>query len=192
MVEHEIRPPVRHGGRELQGATSGVSGGRASAVGNPHVPALAGPVQQLAADGRGTSRRRQARSVSGLPLARVDIATETLRAAYVTTSVDPWGRLGDRSLLRNLDWLPGSSVSVVPHPEFGLIVVRQGGPETITRQGHLRLPVHVRHGCHLKTGDRLLLAALVDTRLLLVFAKAALDALVLAQFTVEADLERPQ
>jgi len=132
-----------------------------------------------------------ARSVIGLPLARVDIATETLRAAYVTTSIDPWGRLGDRSSLRILNWLQGSSVSVVPHPGSGLIVVRHGGPETITRQGHLRLPVHVRHVCHLKTGDRLLLAALVDARLLLVFTKAALDAIVLAQFTAVADLEGP-
>jgi len=59
-------------------------------------------------------------------------------------------------------------------------------------RAHLRLPVHARHVCHLKTGDRLLLAALVDARLLLVFTKAALDAMVLTQFTAEADLERPQ
>jgi hypothetical protein len=50
----------------------------------------------------------------------------------------------------------------------------------ITRQGHLRLSVSVRHACRLKAGDRLLLAASRKHNHLVAYTMAALDSMVLA------------
>jgi hypothetical protein len=61
-----------------------------------------------------------------------------------------------------------------------IVVSRSDGRELITRQGHLRLPVHARRTYRLTAGDRLLVLASLGRRFLVVYPMPTLDAMVLA------------
>jgi hypothetical protein len=52
---------------------------------------------------------------------------------------------------------------------------RAGGAESITRQGHLRLPAHIRHTCRLNPGDRLLTAAAPRPGVLVIYTMPLLE-----------------
>jgi len=116
----------------------------------------------------------------GLPIARLFSPERDSSAYYVVTTIDGRGRLADRSPLRILQWRPGLPVAVSVVAGAVVVVPQRGGREKITRQGHLRLPLPVRHACHFKAGDRLLMAACPDRGLLVAYPMSALDAMVLA------------
>jgi hypothetical protein len=104
---------------------------------------------------------RQFVAVSSLPLVALQpLAVPTLLHCVVTP-IDARGRLADGSPARILGWAPGQPISITAVPQGGghMIEVRSGGPNAITRQGHLRIPAYVRHLCGIPTGDRLLVAA---------------------------------
>ena len=52
------------------------------------------------------------------------------------------------------------------------------GRETVTGQGHLRLPADLRHALRLNSGDRLLVVAHPHQGLLVAYTMPALDAMV--------------
>jgi hypothetical protein len=119
---------------------------------------------------------------------------------YVVTAVDARGRLADASPIRALGWTPGSQITLhvlagaviiatpatPPHNppgtaappsaigQAGRTRVRPARP-AITAQGHLRLPATIRHGCRLRPGSRLLVAAHRRTGVLAAFTTRVLD-----------------
>lgn len=150
--------------------------------------------EQLAGPAR--SARPGAPGPVGLPLASLLTYAPDSHARYVVTAVDARGRLADASPVRALGWPPGTPV--VLHVVQGAVVVvtravthnagpgRQEGPRRerhmITRQGHLRLPAHVRHGCRLDPGARLLVAAHPDSAVLVAFTTRVLDGVLRAYY----------
>jgi hypothetical protein len=123
--------------------------------------------------------RQPSQPTRGLPLPRLTLPGPTSSAYYVITTMDGRGRLAVRSPLRILQWQPGLPIAVsVLHG--AVVLIHRDGPQTITRQGHLRLPVSIRHACRLKAGDRLLLAANPKRSLLVAYPMAALDSMILA------------
>lgn len=100
-------------------------------------------------------------TVRKLPLVALQALTAPTLMHCVVTPVDARGRLADSSPARMLGWEPGRPISVVviPHSGRQIIGVRPGGPNAVTRQGHIRIPAYVRHLCRIATGDRLLVAA---------------------------------
>jgi hypothetical protein len=136
-------------------------------------------------------RQSQGSATPGLPLAQLSSPDRDSSAYYVVTTVDGRGRLGDRSPLRILQWPPGHPVAVSVIRGAVLVVPRPRAPVAITRQGHLRLPLSVRHACRLRAGDRLLLVACPDRSLLVAYTMSALDAMVLAHHsTVPGEVPR--
>jgi hypothetical protein len=101
-------------------------------------------------------------------------------AYYTVSAIDVWGRLADRSPLRVLQWRPGHPIAVSVVRETVVIVARHDGHESITGQGHLRLPAPIRHVLRVHAGDRLLLVACPGQGLLVAYTMSALDAMVLA------------
>jgi hypothetical protein len=99
---------------------------------------------------------------------------------FTVTTIDNRGRLADRSPLRILGWLPLSRVSISTVKGKLIVVTRSDGPDSITRQGHLRLPAPIRHTCRLEPSAQLLVAAFPDRGLLAAYSGSALDAMVLA------------
>lgn len=115
-----------------------------------------------------------------LPVAAlVDRAPQTT-ACYAVTAVDSRGRLADRSPLRVLGWPPLSRVSIGTFKGEMIIIRRCDGPDTITGQGHVRLPARIRHLCRLEPGCRVLVAAFPTCDVLAVYTVSALDAMLLA------------
>jgi hypothetical protein len=99
---------------------------------------------------------------------------------HVVTAMDSRGRLADRSSLRVLHWGSGLRLDISSVHGVVIVVARGGGGHTVTRQGHLRLPLPIRRSCGLNGGDRLLLVAFPDRGLLLAYTTAAVNAMILA------------
>lgn len=97
---------------------------------------------------------------------------------YGLAAVDRWGRITDRLVLRALAWTAGTRLAIGERGGIVALTADPDGPVAVTRQGHLRLPVHVRRWCALAPGARVLLAAEPADSLLVVYPPAALDALV--------------
>jgi hypothetical protein len=103
-------------------------------------------------------------------------------ALYCTvTPMDCHGRLADRSPLRAVGWPAGQPVTITASPEGQLVTVRAGGPNAITRDGHLRLPAHIQRGCHLTAGDRLLVTAATAPARLAVYPMATIEKIISQQ-----------
>lgn len=115
-----------------------------------------------------------------LPIARLVDKTPTSTTRLVVTTMDVHGRLGDRTPVQALGWLPSQPIAFAANAKAGVLVVRRGGPERITSQGHVRIPVRIQHVLKLARGDQLLVAALTQHDLLIAHTLAAVDAMVLA------------
>lgn len=137
---------------------------------DPAEPTRAGSTERQATAGRGRSL--------GLPMARLATVRPNSSAYHVITTIDSRGRVADRRPLTLLQWPDRQPITISAHPSAGIVTVRREGQAALTRQGHLRLPGCVRHACHIKGGDRLLLVAVADHDLLVAYTMAALDAMV--------------
>jgi len=115
----------------------------------------------------------------GLPLAPLAVPTPPPSLYYTVTPVDARGRLADRSPIRALGWRPGQPITITVLQQTIVVTSQAGGAESITRQGHLRLPASIRHLCRLNAGNRLLVAAAPTTCVLVVFTMALLESILL-------------
>lgn len=129
-----------------------------------------------------TNRRQGAQALArGLPLARL-MAPERNGTLHVvvTTTIDGRGRVADRSPLRLLGWGANHPVAVSLAQCAPVIIVRPGGSQTISGQGHLRLPLAIRRVCRLEARDRLLVVAFPRRGLLAAYPMATVDVMLLA------------
>jgi hypothetical protein len=95
-------------------------------------------------------------------------------AVYGMEAMDDRGRLTDRSVLRALGWIPGTSIHIEVESGVAIVTARPDGSTQITAPGHLRLPATLRH----RPGDRVLIAGRPGASRLLLYPPAALDALL--------------
>lgn len=113
-----------------------------------------------------------------LPLPRLLPPVSRSDLFCTVTPIDDRGRLADRSPIRAAGWAPGQPVTISTTDDHDLVIVRAGGPETITRHGHLRLPARIRHSCGLSAGDRLLVAVTATPSMLTVYPMATVEAIL--------------
>jgi hypothetical protein len=96
------------------------------------------------------------------------------------TAVTNRGRLADRTLVKTMEWSAATAITIDMLPEAGIIVVTRGGSDSITRDGYLQLPADIRHGCHIRGGERLLAVARPSHNIVVVYTPCALDAMTTA------------
>ena len=123
---------------------------------------------------------RQARQPDGLPLPRLTEPVRETLAYYTITPVDRRGRLADGSPLRALQWGPGLRINLMLVLGALVAAAHPDGQETVTSQGHLRLPADLRHAMRIDRGDRLLVVAHPHRRLLVAYTMPTLDEMVSA------------
>jgi hypothetical protein len=109
--------------------------------------------------------------------------------SYVITAIDKWGRFADATPTRTMQWPPGTRISFTPHLAAGFIVIKAGGAEHVTSQGHLRLPLHLRHRLAVHAGDRLLLAIMPQLGMVTAYPISTVDAMVHALHATAAQIE---
>jgi hypothetical protein len=111
------------------------------------------------------------RSSRPLPLPSLPVrAKVALNAEYAVVAVDAHGRISGLALMRRLGWHPGSAICFSPLPNGVGFVVKEGpGGDTVTRQGHLRVPVGLRRLFRLRAGSRMLVCARTDLGTLLAY-----------------------
>jgi len=117
--------------------------------------------------------------VTGLPLAPLLAPIPAPSLWCALTPIDDRGRLANRSPIRVLGWLPGQPITISVVQETVVVSSGSNGAESITRQGHLRLPAHVRHLCRIIPGDRLLIAAAPGPGVLVGYTTASLESILL-------------
>ncbi len=120
---------------------------------------------------------RAAGSIRPMPLP-VAAARGDTRIRYGLAAVDLHGRVADQALLRALSWCSGQALTLTMLDRSVVAVPDPHGAVRIGATGHLRLPAGLRRRCGLTTGDRVLLAADLLARLLVLHPPAALDALL--------------
>src|SRR4051794_36121545 len=100
-----------------------------------------------------------------LPLASIP-TPRSHTIVYGLTTLDPSGRVVDKHLFGLLGWCAGTRLDI--HEDHGVLAVHADphGVFTMSRQGHLHLPAAARHRSAVRPGDRLLLAAYPDHRIL--------------------------
>ena len=117
---------------------------------------------------------------SGLPVPRVGRLQRITTAKYTVTTSDRHGRLADRSLLKAMGWAAGQNLTIRPGQAPDTIVIRAetAGPAALSSHGFLRLPSAVRYWCHIREGDRVLIAGYPDSGLVVVCTLATLDDMI--------------
>jgi len=116
---------------------------------------------------------------TGLPLAPLLLPMLAASLYCALTPIDDRGRLANRSPIRAVGWLPGQPITISIVQETVVVISQSNGAESITRQGHLRLPAHVRHICRLTPGDRLLVAAAPTNGLIVAYTMPSLESILL-------------
>jgi hypothetical protein len=103
-----------------------------------------------------------------------------LDAVYSISVVDKAGRIGDRSLVRSLGWVPGTRLDM--HERAGLILVRASadGVHRVSDTGFATLSLTVRRWCRMRAGDRVLLAGNLVTGMLVIHPLPVMHALLTA------------
>lgn len=134
--------------------------------------------ERLAAS-RATHVTRSPR-IAGLPVPSLPTQVQRTSSRFAFTTIDDRGRLGDRSLVRALNWQPGASLRPTVLDEQFIVLSRSAGTALVTKLGHVRLPAAIRHRCQLRAGDGLLLAASVGLDFLVVCTTWALDQMLVA------------
>jgi hypothetical protein len=130
-------------------------------------------------------------SAQGLPLIELRDGNADGQRYCVATTVDYRGRLADRTPLKVMGWAPAVGITVSMIPNAGIIIVARGGADAVTRQGHLRLPPNIRHGCRIRTGDRLVVVAHLDEGVLVGYTPFAMDAMASAYHASITALDTP-
>jgi bifunctional DNA-binding transcriptional regulator/antitoxin component of YhaV-PrlF toxin-antitoxin module len=108
---------------------------------------------------------------------------------YTVSPIDARGRLADRSPVRALGWRPDQPITITVRQQAIVVTPQAGGADSITRQGHLRLPARIRHIYHLNTGDRLLVAVAPTPGVLVAYTVALLESILLEHHATASSAE---
>jgi len=168
--------------RDTTQTATGRHGTRLQSIDGPSRPGVLAGLSLPHSDGRSqpTATGAPTALARPLPTARLVEKPPTTTTRLVVTTMDVHGRLGDRTPPQTLGWLPGQPIAFAANAQAGVFVVRRGGPEKITSQGHVRIPLRIQHVLKLARGDQMLVAAFAQYDLLIAHTLAAVDAMVLA------------
>jgi hypothetical protein len=117
--------------------------------------------------------------VAGLPLGTLFAPLPASSLYCAVTPIDDRGRLADRSPIRAMKWQPGQRLTLSVTQGMAMAAPQPNGAECITSHGYLRLPARIRHVCRIAPGDRLLIAAMPESRSVVVYTMPLLESLLI-------------
>lgn len=132
-------------------------------------------------DTSNTWTEKTTRSAPGLPLPSLELRSGNRREVpYIALStVSPRGRLAIAGPIRHLEWTPGQLLSI--SLDDGCIEMRTANREEadlrIGPSLHVYLPASMRHAADIRSGDKVLVAALTPPRLR-IYPSAKLEAVL--------------
>jgi hypothetical protein len=120
----------------------------------------------------GRQRPGRLRAARPLPLASPPDGPD---AVYGFGRIDASGRVADRAVISALGWRGGDRLTLTAGA--GVMVARRdhGGMVTVPDRPHIVIPTALRHRCGLRTGDRVLLAAVPAEDTLAAYSFAVVD-----------------
>lgn len=137
---------------------------------SPVAPVIPPSTRAPARDGHG------ARAARRLPLAEpLAAAGRDSDVVYGLGRIDASGRVADRAVISALGWLAGDRLTLTA--DAGVIIARRdpGGMITLPARPYIVIPAALRRRCRLRTGDRVLLAALPHADAMAAYPLAVVD-----------------
>jgi hypothetical protein len=125
-------------------------------------------------DDRGVPSRAGGRP---LPLPSL-VARRARTTVYGLAGVDDRGRVADRNLIRALGWTCATRLDMRVAAGRVVITAVPDGARGLAGRDRLPLPAHLRRGCGIEPGDRVLLAAEPAHGVLTIHPTASLDAML--------------
>ena len=106
-------------------------------------------------------------------------------------SVDPSGRISDRSLLTTLGWTTGDRLAVTADGTRMIIFHREdGAPHALIHNARISIPASLRRRCGIRARDRVLLAANRELDLVVVYTQSALEEALSTLHQADAEADR--
>jgi len=99
-------------------------------------------------------------------------------ATYALSAVDKSGRVADRSIVRALDWPPGTRLDIRVRTDVVVVCPAADGICMVDDRGYLVMPLAMRRRCHLAAGDRVLLVAHHASGVMVAYPLPTLDRLL--------------
>lgn len=121
------------------------------------------------------------RLAPGLPLPSLELRSGNRQVVpYIALStVSPRGRLAIAGPIRHLEWTPGQLLSI--SLDDGCIEMRTANPDEashrVGQRLHVHLPASLRYAADIRSGDKVLVAALIPPRLR-IYPSAKLEAML--------------
>ncbi|GLZ28232.1 hypothetical protein Lesp02_04220 [Lentzea sp. NBRC 105346] len=124
------------------------------------------------------------------PLPNVNLGTlhRDGSTLFGMATIDDHGRLADRQLLQALGWTKEHRLEIALNAHAILVRRSPEGALTLTSKGLVQIPAPVRRWSALSTGDRVLLVAMPEFDLLVLYGQSTLDAM-LVNFYTRLDLD---
>jgi len=89
-----------------------------------------------------------------------EVSADLASVYWCVTAVDCHGRLGDRSVVRFMDWARGKPLWIgLRRQVVEISECPPGSTYSITPQGYIMLPLGIRRGLRIEAGERLLVVA---------------------------------
>ncbi|GAB3890378.1 hypothetical protein GCM10029964_061800 [Kibdelosporangium lantanae] len=101
--------------------------------------------------------------------------------------LDSSGRVHDQTLLTALDWHPGQRVDITSMNDTIVVHANPAGLHTIGARGDLALPAAARALSGISANSRVVLAAIVDEKLLFVHPPATVARLLCTHYATMDD-----
>ena len=125
---------------------------------------------------RPPSDRHGTRAARRLPLAEpLSGALRDTEVVYGLGRIDASGRVADRAVISALGWLGGDRLTLTADASVILAQRDPGGMITLPARPYVVIPAALRRRCRLRTGDRVLLAALLPEDALAAYPLAVVD-----------------
>lgn len=110
-----------------------------------------------------------------LPVAQLLSSRREGSISFALARVDHSGRAADRLVAAAAAWRPGEAIEVVTTSHAVVFRPHPNGLLKVTQSRRIALPAVVRHRFSIEAGDRILLAAFEEHRVVVAYPLATLD-----------------
>lgn len=123
---------------------------------------------------RGEHLLRVARDDTALPLPRFpdQRGFSSVATHLASSTMDDRGRLANRSAVRSLGWHRGQTIDFTVADGVITVAEQEDSPRAIGVHDFLRIPFEVRICARIDRRDRVLLVAVIDRRVLMIYSSA--------------------
>lgn len=122
--------------------------------------------------------RNRARPVQPLPMVAVADGRRASSITYAICRIDESGRFGDKDIIDAASWISGERLQIQIVHGVVAFAPSADGPLVVEKRRRIAVPAQARRVLELEPKDKALLAAAPDSRIVIVYPKHIVDAML--------------